>query len=157
MVRSYHRPLFDKLYLILHVNLGSSSLQITTKSFWWELNLLAGWYLAIMEMRKYMYMVVRKIIAPPPALFNGYLELHLTYMKDFYIFKLSMSWAYWKCPYFLILVHRKLRNWKEKVLHVLWDTLYFTQNIIFNLLITQPSIKKIVFTNCITKYKENSY
>ena len=42
----------------------------------------------------HVYLVVRKIIAPPPpALFNGYLELHLTYTKDFYIFKLSMSWA----------------------------------------------------------------
>ena len=84
-----------------------------------------SWVADIWHEKIPVYLVVRKIIAPP-ALFNGYLELHLTYMKDFYIFKLSMSWACWKCPYFLILVHRKLRNWKEKVLHVLWDTLYIS-------------------------------
>ena len=56
----------------------------------------------------------------PLALFSEYLWLHLTYMKTFYIFQLSMSWACWKCLYFLFWCTGRWEIEKNKVLHVLW-------------------------------------
>ena len=71
---------------------------------------LQGFMSELLETRRKKFGSTLIELQIPPALFSGYLWLYLTYTKDFYIFKLSMSWAYLKCPYFLILVHRKLRN-----------------------------------------------